>query len=108
MSLLATLSPEAREELRALIREVVVAEQRIRDRQEARREWLTTGDVGTLVGATENAVRCRLRRGWLSGDVARDGKRLLVRRSAILDWLDRRADEHQEIVAAAPLCFHFR
>jgi hypothetical protein len=92
MSFLAALSPEAREELRALAREVVREELRAQERNDARREWLTTEQVAALLAASENAVRCRLRRGWLDGDVARDGKRLLVRRSAVLGWLDRRAE----------------
>jgi hypothetical protein len=91
MSFLAALAPNARAELRAFVDDAVRAELRARDRQEARREWLTTADVAALVSSSENAVRCRLRRGWLAGDVAKDGKRLLVRRSAVLDWLDRRA-----------------
>jgi hypothetical protein len=91
VTFLASLSPAALDELRAFVEEVVRDEQRTRDRQDARREWLTTAEVGVLVSSSENAVRCRLRRGWLVGDVAKDGKRLLVRRSAVLDWLDRRA-----------------
>jgi hypothetical protein len=90
VSFLASLSPDARDELRTFVREVLREERRAQERQDARREWLTTSDVAALVSASENAVRCRLRRGWLSGDVAKDGKRLLVRRSAVLDWLDRR------------------
>ena len=91
MSFLAALSPEARDELRTFVAECIAADRRARDRQDARREWLNTADVAALVSASENAVRCRLRRGWLAGDVAKDGKRLLVRRSAVLDWLDGRA-----------------
>lgn len=92
MSFLASLSPEARDELLALVREVVREEQRVSQREAARREWLTTTEVADLVRSSENAIRCRLRRGWLAGAVAKDGKRLLVRRSALLDWLDRRAE----------------
>ena len=91
MSFLASLSPDAREELIALVRAEVAAALAARDRQDAQQEWLATEQVAVLVSASENAVRCRLRRGWLAGDVARDGKRLLIRRSAVLDWLDRRA-----------------
>jgi hypothetical protein len=91
VSFLAALSTEAREELRALVREVVDEGRRAEDRRHAQLEWLTTEQIAELVGTTANAVRLRLRRGWLEGDVARDGKRLLVRRSAVLDWLDRRA-----------------
>jgi excisionase family DNA binding protein len=89
---LGWLSPEAREELVGLVREVVRKERGAQEREEARRQWLTTEQVAKLVGTSDNAVRLRVRRGWLAGDVARDGKRLLVRRSAVLDWLDRRAE----------------
>lgn len=91
MSFLASLSPDAREELRAFVQETVGAALRAGERAEAQRRWLTTGEVAELVSSSENAVRCRLRRGWLAGDVCRDGKRLLVRRSAVLDYLDDHA-----------------
>jgi hypothetical protein len=93
VSFLASLTADAREELSDLVREVVREELRTQERNDARREWLSTTDVSALISTSENAVRCRLRRGWLGGDVARDGKRLLVRRSAVLDWLDRRAEQ---------------
>jgi hypothetical protein len=91
VTFLASLSIEARDELRGFVEGVIRDEQRARERRDAQHEWLTTADVAGLVSTSENAVRCRLRRGWLAGDVARDGKRLLIRRSALLDWLDRRA-----------------
>jgi len=91
VSLLASLSPEARAELRAFVDEAVRDALGARERSEARREWLMTTEVADLLGTSENAIRCRLRRGWLAGDVARDGKRLLVRRAALLELLDRRA-----------------
>ena len=91
MTVLASLSLEAREELRGFVEGVIRDAQRARERQDAQHEWLTTADVAGLVSTSENAVRCRVRRGWLAGDVAKDGKRLLIRRSALLDWLDRRA-----------------
>ena len=91
MTFLASLSIEAREELRAFVEGVIRDELRARERQDAQHVWLTTSEVADLVATSENAVRCRVRRGWLTGDVARDGKRLLIRRSALLDWLDRRA-----------------
>ena len=90
MSLLATLSPDAIDDLRALIDELVREAFRGRERERALHEWLTTADAAELLSTTENAVRCRLRRGWLAGDVTRDGKRLLVRRAALLEYLDRR------------------
>jgi hypothetical protein len=91
VSFLAVLSAEARAELAAFVREEIAADRRERDLREARNEWLSTTDVATLVCSSENAVRCRLRRGWLAGNVAKDGKRLLVRRSAVLDDLEARA-----------------
>jgi hypothetical protein len=91
VSFLAALSPEARDELRGLVQQEVRKALRDAERSEARREWLTTEQVAELVSTTANGVRCRLRRGWLDGDVAKDGRRLLVRRSAVLDWLDSRS-----------------
>jgi hypothetical protein len=91
VSLLTALSPEAREELAAFVREAVRTEVAAQARAEARNEWLTTNEAAAMLGTTENAIRCRLRRGWLAGDVSRDGKRLFVRRSALLYELERRA-----------------
>ncbi len=93
MSFLSSLSVDAREELRAFVAEAVRDALAARDRAEARHDWLTTPEVAEIVGTSENAVRCRLRRGWLGEDVARDGKRLLVRRSALLDHLEKRAGQ---------------
>lgn len=88
MGFLASLSTEARQELRAFVQEAARDALAAREREEAQREWLTTGEVAGVLACSENAVRCRLRRGWLAGDVVRDGKRLLVRRSGLLDSLD--------------------
>jgi hypothetical protein len=63
MSLLSVLSPESREELRDLVQEVVREELRTRERNDARREWLSTTDVAALVSTSENAVRCPAPRG---------------------------------------------
>jgi hypothetical protein len=95
MSLLASLSPEARAELAAFVQEQIALDRRTRERQDARHEWISTDEVGELVAATGNAVRLRLRRGWLSGHVVRDGNRLLVRRSAVLDDLEARAERRR-------------
>jgi hypothetical protein len=91
VSFIAALSPDAREELRAFVQQSVQEILAARERAETRREWLTTESVAALISCSDNAVRCRIRRGWLAGDVARDGNRLLIRRSALLDWLDARA-----------------
>jgi hypothetical protein len=91
VSFLASLSTEARAELRAFVQETVREALVAREHVEARREWLTTSEVAEVLSTTENAVRCRLRRGWLAGDVAKDGKRLLVRKAAVLELLERRA-----------------
>jgi hypothetical protein len=92
VSLFASLSPSARDELRSYVAEVVRAELAAHERAEAQREWLTTEGLAKMLAMTENAVRCRVRRGWLPpDDVVKDGKRLLIRKSAVLDDLDRRA-----------------
>ncbi len=91
MSFVAALSPDAREELRAFIEHAIQEILAARERVEARREWLTIETLAELMSCSENAIRCRIRRGWLAGDVVRDGNRLLVRRSAVLDSLDARA-----------------
>ena len=80
LSLLATLSADARAELRAFVDEAVREALAARERLTARTEWLSTAEAAALLSTSENAVRCRIRRGWLAGDVARDGRRLLVRR----------------------------
>jgi len=90
VSFISALSPDARDELHAFVLEALRRELAARDRSEARQEWLTTAEAADLLSTSENAIRCRLRRGWLAGDVTRDGKRLLVRKSALLDELDRR------------------
>jgi len=91
VSFLAALSADARDELDAFVREAVRRELAARDRSDARHEWLTTAEAAELLSTSENAIRCRLQRGWLAGDVTKDGKRLLVRRAALLEELDRRA-----------------
>lgn len=91
MSLLASLSPEARDELRAFVRSEVRQEIAARERADARDEWVTVAEAARLLGTSENAIRCRLKRGWMAGDVVKDGKRWLIRRSALLEKLDKRA-----------------
>jgi hypothetical protein len=91
VGLLASLSVEARDELRAFVAEILRDTLAARERAQARREWLTTSEAAELLATTDNAIRCRLRRGWLAGDVARDGKRLFIRHAAVLDELERRA-----------------
>jgi hypothetical protein len=88
---LASLSPEARDELRAFVLVEVRQELAARERADARDEWVTTAEAARLLGTTENAIRCRLRRGWMAGDRAKDGKGWLIRRAALLEELDRRA-----------------
>jgi hypothetical protein len=91
MSILGSLTREALDELHAFVREAVRTELRSRVHEDARSEWLTTDAVAAMLGTTGNAIRCRLRRGWLDGDVTRDGKRLLIRKAAVLSELERRA-----------------
>jgi hypothetical protein len=89
--LIASLSSDAREELRVFVQEEVRRALRAADRIAAEREWLTTEETAALLGTSENAIRCRVQRGWLEGNVTRDGKRLFLRRAAVLDGLERRA-----------------
>jgi hypothetical protein len=91
MSFLGSLSSDAREELRAFVDLAVERALEQRERVTAEHEWLDTDEAASLLSTTANAIRCRVRRGWLSGDISRDGKRLFVRRGALLDELDRRA-----------------
>ncbi len=91
MSLLASLSPEARDELRAFVLVEVRQELAARERADARDEWDTTAEAASLLGTSANAIRCRARRGWMAGDIVKDGKRLLIRHAALLEELDRRA-----------------
>ena len=91
MSFLASLSPEARDELRAFVVVEVRRELAARERADARDEWITIAEAARLLGTSENAIRCRLRRGWMAGDRVKDGRRWLIRRSALLEELDRRA-----------------
>ncbi|HEX2434938.1 MAG TPA: hypothetical protein VHI55_13405 [Gaiellaceae bacterium] len=91
MSLLASLSPDARDELRAFVQDAVRQELAARERADARDEWVTMAEAAKLLGTTDNALRLRRRRGWMAGDTVKDGKVWLVRRSALLEELDRRA-----------------
>jgi hypothetical protein len=91
MSFLSALSPAARDELDSFVREAIRQELAARERARARDEWITTEAAAEELGTTPNAIRCRIRRGWLAGDVTRDGKGWLIRRAAVLDELERRA-----------------
>lgn len=90
MTFLASFSNEARDELREFVEQVVIDVLARRDRAAAEREWVDTDDAAAMLSTTPNAVRCRIRRGWLRGDVVRDGKRLLISRAAILEDLENR------------------
>jgi hypothetical protein len=91
MSFLSALSPAARDELDGFVREAVRQELAARERSQARQEWLTTEEAAERLATTENAIRCRIRRGWLAGNVVKDGKRWFVRKAALLEELDSRA-----------------
>lgn len=53
-------------------------------------EFLTVGEAAELLRTTPGAIRARAGRGQLPG-LVRDGRRLLVRRAALLRALERRA-----------------
>ena len=52
--------------------------------------WMTTEEVATLLGTTPAAIRQRLHGGWLKHDRAKDGRRVLLRRAAVLAALEAR------------------
>jgi hypothetical protein len=91
VSFLESLAPAAREELAAFVDERVRQALAARARAEVQQQWVTTAQAGVLLSRTANAIRCRLQRGWLQGDAVKDGGDWLIRRSALLEELDRRA-----------------
>ena len=92
MTELAVLfSPEVVAAFDERVRQLIAEDRLVRDRQAARQLWLTTEQAAELLSTTPNAVRCRLQRGWLDGDAVKDGRAWLVRKSVVLDDLDRRA-----------------
>jgi excisionase family DNA binding protein len=89
VSLLASLSPEAREELCSLVRAEVAAALAARDREPAKR-WLTAREAGTYLGCSERAVHQRIRRGRIPAEALRhQGRRLLLDRLALDRALER-------------------
>lgn len=50
---------------------------------------LTPAEVASILRTTTTAIYARIERGQLPG-VIRDGRRLLVDRAALLDWLEER------------------
>jgi excisionase family DNA binding protein len=90
MTYLETLSASAREELRAFIQNVVHAELERRGRAAAEKQWLTTEEAAQMLGTSTKGIQNRLSRGWLRADTTRDGKRILIRRAALLEDLERK------------------
>jgi excisionase family DNA binding protein len=89
VSLLSALSPEAREELRALVQAEVGLALAARDREPQKR-WLTAREAGTYLGCSERAVHQRIRRGRISAEALRhQGRRLLLDRLALDRALER-------------------
>jgi len=86
-----SLSERARRELDAHIGAIV--DERLAQTRPVESDWMTLDAAAELLGTSAHGLRQRLaRRTWLDeSDVVRDGRRILVRRSALLDRLDRRA-----------------
>jgi excisionase family DNA binding protein len=83
VSLLASLSPEAVEELRSLVQAEVERALTARDREPAKR-WLTAREAGAYLGCSERAVHQRIRRGRIPAEALRhQGRRLLLDRLAL-------------------------
>jgi excisionase family DNA binding protein len=83
LSFLASLSAEAREELRALVQAEVEMALANRDREPQKR-WLTAREAGVYLGCSERAVHQRIRRGRIpAGALRHQGRRLLIDRLAL-------------------------
>lgn len=83
MGLLAALSPEAREELEALIDSRVQAALALRDREPAK-EWLTVREAAAYWGVSERALHMRIRRGRVPAEgVKHVGRRVYVSRRVL-------------------------
>jgi hypothetical protein len=80
VTLLSSLSPEAREELRLFVQAEVAAALAARDREPAKR-WLTAAEAGAYLGISARAVYARVRRGRIpAGAVKHSGRSLLLDR----------------------------
>jgi excisionase family DNA binding protein len=89
MSLLASLSPEAREELRSLVQAEVECALAARDREPAKR-WLTAREAGAYLGCSERALHQRIRRGRIPAAALRhQSRRLLLDRLPLDRALER-------------------
>jgi excisionase family DNA binding protein len=89
VSFLASLTPEAREELRALVRAEVELALAEREREPAKR-WLTAREAGAYLGCSERAVYQRIRRRRIPAEALRhQGRRLLFDRLALDSALER-------------------
>lgn len=89
MSVLAALSPEARDELRAFVAAEVAAALAARDRA-ADKRWLTPREAGAYLGCSERAVYQRIRRGRIpAGATRHQGRSLLIDRLALDRAIDR-------------------
>ena len=85
---LAWLSPNAREELLALVRAEVAAALAAREPEPKR--WLSVKECAEHLGCSERAVRMRIRRGRVPSEAIRhQGRSVLVDRLALDRALER-------------------
>jgi excisionase family DNA binding protein len=83
VSFLASLSPEARAELRALVAAEVASVLVARDREPNKR-WLTASEAALYLGCSPRAIYQRVRRGRIpEGAVRHSGRSLLIDRLAL-------------------------
>jgi excisionase family DNA binding protein len=52
--------------------------------------WLTTEQAAELLGTSRNAIHQKLAGGWMAGHRIREGKRVLLERTALLAELERK------------------
>jgi excisionase family DNA binding protein len=89
VSLLSSLSAEARDELRTFIDERIADALAARDREPQKR-WLTAKEAGAYLGCSDRAVHQRIRRGRIpEGAIRHSGRSLLIDRLALDRVLER-------------------
>jgi hypothetical protein len=54
---------------------------------------MSTEEVAQLLSTSAGAIRQRLASGWLEGEWVKDGKRIFIRRAAVLEDLERRRND---------------
>jgi excisionase family DNA binding protein len=83
VTLFASLSDSARDELRTFVRAEVASVLAARDRVPAKR-WLTAAEAGTYLGCSQRAIYMRIKRGRISETAVRhSGRSVQIDRVAL-------------------------